>query len=394
MNPSMKNQLIWVRVIGFAISITFLTWVPRLPEIKDHLGLGVSQLGQIFMVVGLVGLVSSKLNSWLLVNLGSRRMLFLAIPLGLFGNVLVATMSGVPQFIGGLVFCSLASFLSNTAAITQANNIRIATGFDPQANMSAIANIGSLFAMILGAACLSLIPPAFYIVGLSILASTAIGMASWRLAPKDSHDTVTGQPEKITMPWFGKTTGLFWIMVLAVFASTTAEFSVSDWGAILARDSFGIPAPFYLLPFVVFQAGVVSSRFATDHLGQKFGVARFVTVSTCSAALVWICALVVAASVGASAPWLTLFITLIGFTAGGWGVGPIWPVFISAINRGPFPPAVALPRFFSLVSLAFVLGPGVLGQLANWLTLPYALVVAAVMLFLAGTQSRKKVLGY
>jgi hypothetical protein len=47
-----------------------------------------------------------------------------------------------------------------------------------------------------------------------------------------------------------------------------------------------------------------------------------------------------------------------------------------------------------LVSLAFVLGPGVLGQLANWLTLPYALVVAAVMLFLAGTQSRKKVLGY
>ena len=393
MNPAMKSQLVWVRVLGFALSVTMMTWGPRLPELKDQLDLSVVQLGQIFMIVGLVGLVFSKFNSWLLINLGSKKMIFLAIPMGIFGNVLVASSSSVWQFGAGLALCSLGAFVTNTAAITQANNIRLVTGFDPQANLAAISNIGSLVAMVLGALLLKLVLPFAYIIGLSLAASLTLAVAGSRLSATDLHDDSHANASSMTkVPWIGRGTGVFWIMVLAVFASTTAEFAVSDWGAILARDSFGIPGPYYLLPFVVFQAGVVTARFATDRLGAKHGIATFVRWSTCSAAVVWAISLVSAALIGASAPWVTLAIILIGFAAGGWGVGPIWPVFISAINKGKHPPALVLPRFFSFVSLAFVLGPGILGQLANWLTLPFALVVAASMLFLAGTQARKKVL--
>jgi hypothetical protein len=320
-------------------------------------------------------------------------MIFLAVPMGILGNVLVATSATVIQFLAGLAFCSLAAFITNTAAITQANNIRLETGIDTQANLAAISNIGSLAAMLLGACVLNLLDPFTYIVGLSILASLGLTLAGAKMRAVDLHEEEhANEGSKVSIPWVGRGTGIFWIMVLSVFASTTAEFAVSDWGAILARDSFAIPGPFYLLPFVLFQAGIVTARFATDRLGARFGTATFVRWSTCSAAVVWAFSLVIAALIGSSSPWLTLVIVLIGFAAGGWGVGPIWPVFISAINKGKHPPALVLPRFFSFVSLAFVLGPGLLGQLANWLTLPFALVVAALMLFLAGTQARKKVL--
>lgn len=390
-----KNSLLnRVRVVSFALAVSSFTWAPRLPELKDHLDLSVAQLGQVFMVVGLVGLLTSKLNSWLLLNFGSRKMIFVAAPTGVVGNILVATSNNLAQFLIGLALCSLAIFIINTASITQGNNYKATFGVDPQANMSAVANIGALVAMLVGAAFLTVIPPVAYIIGLSTVASVGLVLGALQLSRVDSHMIESSSPSSSSkMPWFGKGTGIFWIMVLAVFASTTAEFSVSDWGAILARDSFGIAAPYYLLPFVVFQAGVVSARFATNKLGAKHGISRFVRWSTCSAAVVWAISLIVGAIVGHSSPSITLAVTLVGFAAGGWGVGPIWPVFISAISDGPFNIAIALPRFFSLVSLAFVLGPGVLGQLANLLTLPYALVVTAGMLFFAGTQARTKVLG-
>jgi MFS family permease len=394
MQAAMKSHLNRVRVVSFSLAVSSFTWAPRLPELKDHLGLSVVQLGQIFMVVGLVGLLTSKLNSWLLLNVGSRKMILLAAPTGLVGNVLVATTNSVAQFLLGLALCSFAIFITNTASITQGNNYKVAYGVDPQANMSAIANIGALVAMLVGAAFLNVIAPAAYIISLSSVASLSLVLGARKMGRVDNH--VNGSSSLSSgskMPWFGKGTETFWVMVLAVFASTTAEFSVSDWGAILARDSFGIAAPYYLLPFVFFQAGVVSARFATDHLGAKHGISKFVRWSTCSAAVVWAISLIVGALVGHSSPSITLVVTLVGFAAGGWGVGPIWPVFISAISEGPFNIAIALPRFFSVVSLAFVLGPGVLGQLANFLTLPYALVVTAFMLFLAGTQARTKVIG-
>ena len=391
-NPTEKKRLVWLRVLSFALSITYLTWVPRLPEIKDHLHLTVGELGQILMLVGLVGLFSSKLNSTLLIRYGSRKIVFIAAPVAVIGNLMVASASEPILLIAGMAIASLTSFLTNTAAITQGNNIRMSSGIDPQANMSAIANIGSLFAMAFGAVLLQVLAAGPYIILMSVISATALVIAGINLAPTDLHS----KPVELggaKMPWFGKGTGVFWFMVAAVFASTTAEFSVSDWGAIVSRDYFGIPGPYYLLPFVAFQSGVVSARFATDALGTRFGVARFVSVSTPIAATIWGVCLVITAMLGSSSPWLSLALTLFGFAVGGWGVGPMWPVFISAINVGPYPAAIALPRFFSTVSLAFVLGPGGLGILANAITLPFALVVTAGMLFFAGTQARTKVIG-
>lgn len=392
MTPTQKKRIFWLRVLSFALSITYLTWVPRLPEIKDHLHLSVGDLGQILMLVGLVGIFTSKLNSTLLIRFGSRKIVFIAAPVAVVGNLVVASANDPVTLIFGMALASLTSFLANTAAITQGNNIRMASGIDPQANMSAIANIGSLFAMAIGAILLQVMAAGPYIVLMSVLSASALLIAGINLDPVDLHNTpIISSGAK--MPWFGKGTGVFWFMVAAVFASTTAEFSVSDWGAIAARDYFGIPAPYYLLPFVAFQTGVVASRFATDSLGKRFGVSRFVLISTPAAAAIWGLCLTLTAFLGDSSQWLSLTLTLFGFAVGGWGVGPIWPVFISAINVGPYPAAIALPRFFSTVSLAFVLGPGGLGMLANVISLPFALVVTAGMLFFAGTQARVKVIG-
>lgn len=386
----MKNQIRSMQISFFTLSVTYLVYVPRIPQLKDRLGVSVSTLGAIFMIVGVMGLVTSKLVAFVIAKLTSKKAILFALPNALIGSILIALSHRVIFFIAGLVILAFAAFLLNTAVNTQANNLRQQSGSSQLNNLSAIANIGSLFAMVIGSVFLKVFTSTQYIIGLQVIAVLVFLSVNKNLIKGDAA-TGEGEKAKSKLPWWNKDRDIrqFWIIVLALFSSTTAEFSVSDWGAILSRDNYAIKAPLYLFPFIVFQAGIIISRFLTTKLSQSRGEANFVRRATITAAIIWGASIQIAAHMSHSNQYITLSVLVIGFFAAGCGVGPVWPTMLNSAMKSHYPTPAVLSRLFAFLSLAFVFGPGVIGWLSKVTSLPNALMIPIIALLGVGLLSKR-----
>jgi hypothetical protein len=227
-----------------------------------------------------------------------------------------------------------------------------------------------------------------YIIGLQVIVTLVFLVTFRHLSPTD-HIAGKGDKAGAKMPWFKRDQIQFWVIVLGLFLSTTAEFSVSDWGAILSRDEFKVHAPWYLIPFIIFQAGIVLSRLSLNKMSAKFGEARTVRMGAIVASVVWGVSLQLIAHLSHSHQVLTLALLVIGFFVAGWGVGPVWPAFLSSATRSHYPVPNVLSRLFSFLSLAFVFGPGVIGSLSKVVALSTAMMVPVVALFVVGLLTQQ-----
>lgn len=386
----MKRQIRSLQVSYFTLSVTYLVYVPRIPQLKDRLGVSVSTLGEIFMIVGLMGLITSKLVAHVIALITSKRAILCGLPTALMGSILIALSHRIVFFICGLILLSFTAFLLNTAVNTQANNFRESTGSSQLNNLSAISNIGSLFAMVIGSIFLKIFTSTQYIIGLQLIAVTTFLAVNRDLIAEDAA-TGKGEKGKSKLPWWNRDHDIrqFWIIVLALFSSTTAEFSVSDWGAILSRDNYAIKAPLYLVPFIVFQSGIVLSRFLTTRLSKVKGEIFFVRSAAITASIIWGISIQCAAHISHTNQYLTLLLICVGFFAAGCGVGPVWPTMLNSAMKSHYPTPAVLSRLFAFLSLAFVFGPGVIGWLSKLTPLPNALMIPVTALFIVGLLARK-----
>lgn len=164
---------------------------------------------------------------------------------------------------------------------------------------------------------------------------------------------------------------------------------MSDWGAILSRDNYAIKAPLYLVPFIVFQSGIVLSRFLTTRLSKVKGEISFVRSAAITASIIWGISIQCAAHISHTNQYLTLLLICVGFFAAGCGVGPVWPTMLNSAMKSHYPTPAVLSRLFAFLSLAFVFGPGVIGWLSKLTPLPNALMIPVTALFIVGLLARK-----
>ncbi|MFZ9578687.1 MAG: MFS transporter, partial [Ilumatobacteraceae bacterium] len=80
-------------VLFFANGATYGNWIPRLPEIKDRLGVTNSGLGVALLGGGLGGLVGSLAVGAVMSRVGSRRMVLVTMTVVAAAMTLVAFVS-------------------------------------------------------------------------------------------------------------------------------------------------------------------------------------------------------------------------------------------------------------------------------------------------------------
>ena len=86
---------------------------------------------------------------------------------------------------------------------------------------------------------------------------------------------------------------------------------------------------------------------------------------------------------------LIISILVLSFFVAGCGVGPVWPTMLSQSTRTKYPVSLVLSRLFSITSLSFVFGPGLVASLSKITSLPNALMVPITSLFVVGLLSTK-----
>ena len=373
----MNKTLTSLRAAFFTMMVWVGILVPRIPDLKDHFNLTIPQLSRIFMIVGISGIFLSKLVSITVAKFGSKRSIFFGLPLGLFAAACVALQISIPVFSLGMVCFSFSGFLVNTAINTQANNFRSETGRDVMSQLTAFANLGALSGLAIGALLLKKMTTTEYILSMQICVILSFVWLSRNLFHEDIVDPNSAEK----LPWFHKKVIPLYLIIAALFAQGLAEWSVTDWGAILGRDEFFIKAPFYLAINIFFQIGIISSRFLLERATRNFGLKNFVFWNGIVTAIIWAFSIQLAKN-SAGQTYLILMLVIVGFFIGGFGVGPFWPSFLSAATRVPFQLPAVFARVFSIISFSFVFGPGLIGQLSRNFGLTNAMLFAVATMLL------------
>jgi MFS family permease len=347
-----------------ANGILFGNWAVRIPAVKAHLDLSNASLGAALLVPALGALISMPLTGALSARIGSRAataamgLVFVLVP-GLLGLAPSLPWLVPALFVFGLAFGGL-----DVAMNAQAVTVERALGRPVMSSFHAAFSAGALLGSLTGAlGAAADVPVAIHLaaVGLLLLA-VCLPLLPWML-----REASSAGPRG---PLFALPRGRLVPLAAIALVVLLAEGAVADWSAVHLRQSLGAAPGTAGLAFTAFSLTMVGGRLAGDQVVAACGRVRTVRWS----ALVG----VAGGSLVALAP--SVPVAVLGFAALGVGLACAVPlVFIAAAGEdpdaGPALAAVSTPGY-----VGFLIGPPLIGGLAEVVGLGAALALLPVLL--------------
>ncbi|WP_144120304.1 MFS transporter [Catellatospora sichuanensis] len=351
------------------------TWTARIPAIKQGLALsdGALSLGLLAFAAGAI--IGMQAAGRLVDRYGTGRLL---LPVVLADGLLLVSPAFAPNLTvlaGCLLAFGTAHGLLNIAMNAAAVEVQRAWQAPIMSSFHAVYSIGGFLGAAMGGlfAYAELGATTTFLAVAAVVAVTAPVAARWRLAP-----SAVPAAAAATGPGGGGLPGVTFLGVL-VFCCLVGEGAAADWSSVYLRDSLGSTPGFAAAAYAAFSIMMMAGRLVGDRLTAALGPVRLVRCSGVLAAVGLGTALLVGHPVAGVA----------GFGLLGAGLACIAPqVFSAAGSQDPARAGQAIARVASMGFLGFVVGPLVIGALAEVVELPAALAVPAVLaLFVAGAAT-------
>jgi MFS family permease len=367
-----------VSVVFLVNAVLYANLVPRLPEVKDDLGLSNAELGAAIAAMPLGALLAGLLAPLLIQRLGSAAV----ASFGLVG--LAVAVAGIP-FAGGWAVLAVLFLLAGAldAIIDVAQN---AHGFRVQRlygrsivnAFHGLWSVGAVLGGVIGslAAGLAIALPA-HIATTSVVFSV-VAVIAYRFMLRGPEDTERAEesasehsPATRSLRHVAGRTVLM-LGALGVLAACGAfvEDAGSSWGALYLRGEVGVGAAAAGLAFVSLQVAMTIGRLTGDRVVDRFGQRRVARVGGVAIAL----------GMGLALAVPSLATTLVGFTLAGLGVATLVPAVMHTADELPgLPAGVGLTVVSWLLRVGFLISPTLVGVIADASSLRLALlgVVAA-----------------
>ncbi len=180
------------------------------------------------------------------------------------------------------------------------------------------------------------------------------------------------------------------LIILGLFGlgGAICEGAASDWGGVLARETFHASPFVATLPYILFSVMMVSGRLSGDWFANKFGIAKLLTWSGALAGV----GLILGLSAG------SVYGVIIGWILLGAGVATVIPMIISVcgeLANNEFSGQISAAESVALVTgvayFGFVLGPPLLGFVADQLTLRIAMFIPAILALIISLTAKRVV---
>ena len=381
-----RNSL-WISflLMGFVA----MGWVPRIPEIKDAIGLSNGAFGFILLGSTFGSITGAQLAGRFMHTFGSQRVIFVGVfvmpsglaGIGLAGNALVLFIS---LFTLGLGY-SLIDMCYNFQATVIENFLerRYMSSFH------AMWSLGAFLTTVGGGLISRHVSPTVNLLGIALIALIAFLIATKFLLPPHLDGHKGEEEHEAKIPLFGKSVAPLWFLGIGLLASLVGEGAASDWAAILLRDEMGYGKGVYASAFASFALAMIISRFLGDRALDHFGPARLVALGGYFGGAIWGASMAISIPLSSSHPLPALIIVNLGFAAAGFGIGPMFPAFILAASKVPgIAPAVSISRVGVIGLAGFFFGPTVTGLISQFTNLSLAMIYPVVMLILAGYLSK------
>ncbi|MCW2949404.1 MAG: transporter [Thermoleophilia bacterium] len=378
-------------IIFFVFGTLVVTWVSRLPLIKEDLQLEAARLSIALLGVPLGLVLAMRYVAALIARTSSRSVAMAALGAVALAGVLPALAWNLVSLTVVLVALGAAYGTLDIALNTQAAAIErhaerpLMSGIHGWYSMGMLAGggIGSI------AAHYEVAPSwDFLVVGLAfgtlaVVASRDLlgaALADGATGDAGARDTVLaaahGDDERgrQTAVRSGARTLLHPRVLLVgtiAFCCLFVEGAVDDWSGIYLHESQGATLAFAPLAGAAAGLGMSIGRFTGDARIARIGR----RASVRAGALVGAAGLVVAVAV--HLPWLAV----VGYGVLGYGIATIVPIaFTLAGNIDGVAPALGISRVTTLGYAGLFAGPPVIGLVAHVINLGVALAIGAALL--------------
>ena len=353
-----------VSLFYFGLGVCFATWASRIPIIKEELQLSEAVLGTILLMLPIGQLLTMPIAGTLVNRLGSHKVLpwaalFYALVLILIAFSTNAWLLGASLFLFGI-----GSNLCNISVNTQGVLVEELYGKSIMSSFHGAWSLGGFAGSLIGLLTINLqfttlthFVIIIFLSGINIFIHKSL-LIGEKVEEKEKKKESKMKPDAI----------IFQLGLIGFF-SMAIEGAMFDWSGVYFKEIVHAPVKWATLGFSSFMVMMATGRFIGDAVISKIGRKRTLQIS---GFLMFIGMLT-------SVIFPNIYVCTFAFMLVGLGVACCVPTVYSLTGKHhSIPAGVALAMVSSISFLGFLIGPVIIGYIAELFNLQYSFAVYSI----------------
>lgn len=366
---SYLNRIRWaVSLFYFGMGLCFATWASRIPTIKAALHLSDGQLGTILFALPVGQLTMMFFSGKLVTRFGSHRILPFSVIMYTFSLTNLGLATSAWQLALGLFIFGIFGNLTNIAINTQGVYTE---GLFKRTIMSSFHGMWSLAGFTgalvgLGILALELSTYKHFLIVATVVLLLVAFNFKFLIKAKEKI-------QRVKKKRFSKPDKSLVLLGIIGFCSMASEGVMFDWSGVYFKDVIKVPGALVVLGYTSFMIMMASGRFFGDGLINKFGRKRVMQIS----------GVVISTGLFTAVLFPYIIPATIAFMFVGLGVSTIVPTLYSIAGKHPtIPTGEALTAVSSVSFLGFLMGPPVIGYIAELFGLRFSFAFIGIFGFM------------
>lgn len=365
-----KSYLIRIRVATslffFGMGFCFSTWASRIPDIKSMLHLSEAALGTMLFALPVGQLIAMPISGKIVTKYGSRKISIL----GLLSYAICLPLLGAAksewQLASGLFLFGFVSNFCTIAVNTQGVYTQQLFDKPIMGSFHGSWSLAGFFGALVGIMMLAfeLSPLEHFSIALIFVFLLISTNYKYIISAKSNQEETQSNYSFFKNP--DKT--LLWLGVIC-FCGMASEGIMFDWSGVYFKEIIKAPGALAVLGYTTFMVSMASGRFLSDFLVHRFGIKKVLIIS----------GLVISCGLNTAVLLPYLIPCTIAFMLVGFGVSNVVPIIFNiAGNNEKVPTGIALTIVSSISFLGFLIGPPLIGYIAELTSLKYSFAIVGV----------------
>ena len=383
----LKSAQTALLVFFFTQGFVAITYIPRIPELIDQIGVSFAVWGLIIGLSGIGSLLPLFVANRMVGHFGTRPIVNLSSTLVVIS---VMSLAWAPNGLVFFIFQTLMMFsmsFFNIAINAQSVMLQKRVKKVIIGKFHAAWSIGAGSSAALSGILASFVSLQIHltVIPLVCLVAFQIYIRSMLAPEEDGHKEEKQASKKV--PFF-KSPNQLWLLAFGFFTGVFLELVMMDWSALFSKQVMLLSPTLGAVPFAVFMMAMIAGRLLITKATKKYHISELSKWGGIYGSVMMALGLVLAPPIVEYNQILALAVLSFFWALGGFGLAPLVPSFFGAAGHVTgLTTSQALARM-SLVNAVAVIGAKVImGGLAEGVGLQIAFVMPIVLMFVAGVLS-------
>jgi len=356
-----------VSVFFFILGFSFSSWTSRIPDIKNALHLSEAGLGAVLFALPIGQLTAMGLSGFLVSNYGSKRILSFALflyPTTLLG---LGAVTAIWQLIAALFLFGMFANLCGISINTQGVGVERLYKRSIMASFHGVWSLAGFTGGLLSTFMVGyeVSPFVHFCIVYGIVITLFLTMRNYAM-PRD----ISSASKKKEKRSFVKPDKYILSLGMIAFGSMICEGTMFDWSGVYFEKVINPPKELIRLGYIAFMFAMASGRFTADKLVTRFGTSRILQFS----------GIIITSGLLISVIFPNLIAATAGFLLVGIGTSSVVPLCYSLAGKSKIMhPSVAIATVSSIGFSGFLIGPPIIGFVAELSSLQWSFALIAFL---------------